>query len=236
MSQQDHAAYLAPGRFVDSDHPSIRAFAHKTVGGETDARAKALKLYYAVRDDILYDPYRLEMTPEGFKASTCLERGYGFCVTKAAVLGAAARAVGVPARVGYADVLNHLATERLRKLMQTDLFVYHGYTELLLDGRWVKATPAFNLKLCEKFRVLPLDFDGKTDSVFHPFDADGRKHMEYVRDRGVFADVPFEDIDAEFRRLYFRMYDFDRKGGGAKGDFAAEAEAEAKSKAAPSQK
>ena len=236
MSQHDHAAYLAPGRFVDSDHPSIRAFAHKTVGRETDARAKALKLYYAVRDDIFYDPYRLEMTPEGFKASTCLERGYGFCVTKAAVLGAAARAVGIPARVGYADVLNHLATERLRKLMQTDLFVYHGYTELLLDGRWVKATPAFNLKLCEKFRVLPLDFDGKTDSVFHPFDAAGRKHMEYVRDRGVFADVPFEDIDAEFRRLYFRMYDFDRKGGGAKCDFAAEAETETKSKAAPSQK
>ena len=226
MTAEQDAAYLAPGRLIDSDHPAVRAYAEKTTGGEKDARAKSLKLYYAVRDDILYDPYRLEMTPEGFKASACLERGYGFCVTKAALLCAVARASAVPARVGYADVLNHLATERLRKLMQTDLFVYHGYTEFFLDGKWVKATPAFNLTLCRKFRVLPLEFDGVNDSIFHPYDVDGRKHMEYVRDRGVFADVPFDDINAEFRRLYFRMYDFDGKTSGGKGDFAAEAEAE----------
>lgn len=224
MTAQNIAAYLAPGRFIDSDHPAIRAFAAEVVGGDTDPTAKALKLYYAVRDRFTYDPYRLEMTPDWFKASSCLAAGYGFCVTKAALLAAAARAVGIPARVGYADVLNHLATKRLRELMQTDLFVYHGYADLHLDGKWVKATPAFNLTLCQKFRVLPLEFDGRNDSVFHPHDADGRKHMEYVSDRGVFADVPFDDIHAEFRRLYFRMYDFEGAKGGAGGDFAKEAE------------
>ena len=30
--------------------------------------------------------------------------------------------------------------------MGTDLFVYHGYAELFLDGKWVKATPAFNVE------------------------------------------------------------------------------------------
>lgn len=224
MVTDDPSDYLAPGTLVDSDHPKIRAFAAEVVGNESAALPKALKLYYAVRDRIAYDPYRLDMTAEGFKASSCLAVGYGFCVTKAALLAAAARAAGIPARVGYADVKNHLATKRMRELMQTDLFVYHGYTQLHLEGRWVKATPAFNLSLCRKFRVLPLDFDGRNDSVFHPFDADGRKHMEYVADRGVFADVPFDDIRAEFARLYARMYDFAGGKDGAGGDFGREAE------------
>ena len=65
--------------------------------------------------------------------------------------------------------------------MGTDLFVYHGYTDLCLDGKWVKATPAFNLALCTRFRVKPLEFDGRDDSIFHPFDEDDRRHMEYLR-------------------------------------------------------
>jgi len=226
MSAQAMSAYLAPGTLIDSDHPKVKAFTAEVVGAETEPLKQALKLYYAVRDQITYDPYRLIMTAEGFAASTCLAAGYGFCVTKAGLLAAAARAVGIPARVGYADVKNHLATKRLRELMRTDLFIYHGYTELHLEGKWVKATPAFNLSLCQKFRVLPLDFDGRNDSVFHPFDADGRKHMEYVADRGVFADIPFDDIKREFFRLYARMYDFEGGKSGAGGDFGKEAEAE----------
>jgi hypothetical protein len=104
--------------------------------------------------------------------------------------------------VGFADVRNHLTTPRLRQLMGTDLFYYHGYTELYLDGKWVKATPAFDRGLCEKFGVRPLEFDGREDSLFHPFDVSGRRHMEYVRDRGPAADVPVADILETFTRFY----------------------------------
>jgi hypothetical protein len=99
---------------------------------------------------------------------------------------------GIPARVGYADVRNHLSTERMRQTMQTDLFVWHGYTDLWLDGAWVKATPAFNIELCDRFGLLPLDFDGRSDSIYHPFDKAGNRHMEYVRQRGVFDDMPLD--------------------------------------------
>ncbi|MGH7277982.1 MAG: hypothetical protein ACREJG_04770, partial [Candidatus Rokuibacteriota bacterium] len=109
---------------------------------------------------------------------------------------------GIPARVGFADVRNHLTTPRLRAVMGTDVFYYHGYTDLYLGGRWVKATPAFDRTLCDRFGVRALEFDGRADSLFHPYDTSGRRHMEYVHDRGTHADVPVETIVAVFQREY----------------------------------
>ena len=195
---------LLPSYFIDSDNAAVRAFAEGIAGtGEGDIE-RGVRLYYTVRDLIRYDPYDINCTPEGFRASTCLERGRGFCITKAALLAASARAVGIASRVGFGDVRNHLATPRLIEFMGTDEFVFHGYTELFLDGRWVKATPAFNLSLCDRFGVLPLEFDGREDSLFHPYDAAGRRHMEYVRQRGSYDEVPFDEIMAAFRKFYPR--------------------------------
>jgi len=197
--------YLQPGNFVDSEHPAVRAFAAEHARG-ADQREKAVALYYAVRDRIRYHPFQNFAADDAYRASTCLERSVGWCVSKAALLAAGARASGIPARVGFADVKNHLTTPELTAKMGTDLFVYHGYTELFLDGRWVKATPAFNLSLCKRFRVKPLEFDGREDSIFHPFDEDERRHMEYVRWRGEFADVPAEDIKRVFGETYPRVF------------------------------
>jgi transglutaminase-like putative cysteine protease len=215
---------LGPTDMIDSDNPAVIAYARKAAKGETDPKQRALNLYYAVRDDFRYDPYTVSMTRDHFRASACLERGYGFCITKAGFLAAVARAEGIPARLGFADVRNHLSTEKMREQMETDLFYYHGYTELKIDGKWVKATPAFNLALCEKFGVLPLEFDGENDSIFHPLTADGQKHMEYVNERGSRDDMPFDEISDCFREHYPYMFD----GGVPDGDFAAEADAENK--------
>jgi transglutaminase-like putative cysteine protease len=194
--------FLAPAQHVDSSHPAVRAFALDIVSDERDARTKAVKLYYAVRDRFRYDPYAIDLSTEGLKASTVLANGHGWCVTKAALLAAACRAAGVPARVGFADVRNHLSTERLRRMMQTDTFYWHGYTSIELDGRWLKATPAFNIELCRKFALQPLEFDGLSDSIYHPFDLNGNRHMEYLQLRGEFADVPADEINAAMREHY----------------------------------
>jgi transglutaminase-like putative cysteine protease len=141
------------------------------------------------------------------RASTTLANGYGWCVPKAALLAACCRALGIPARLGYADVRNHLSTERMRRYMKTDVFFWHGYTSIYLDGRWLKATPAFNIELCEKFRLKPLDFDGQRDALFHPFDLAGNRHMDYLNDRGEFADVPVDLIAETFREEYSAAVD-----------------------------
>ncbi|MDP6690922.1 MAG: transglutaminase family protein [Alphaproteobacteria bacterium] len=222
---EDFQPYLQPATFVDSDHPAVIEFAQQAGGGEGTDLEKAVRLYYAVRDGFRYDPYGVEMTEHGMKGSSVLERGNGFCITKGALMAAACRVLGIPARLGFADVRNHLASKRMVELMGTDLFVYHGFVEVYLEGKWVKATPAFNLSLCEKFGTLPLEFDGRTDSIFHPFDAAGNKHMEYITEHGSFADTPFDDIKASFREHYPAMYDDDPDKFVA-GDMEAEAEAE----------
>jgi transglutaminase-like putative cysteine protease len=197
--------FLTPARFIDSDHPAVAAFTQAHAQGADD-RERAVALYYAVRDGVRYNPFLDFSDERAFRASVCLESGEGFCIGKAALLAACARAADIPSRVGFADVKNHLTTPRLVERMGSDLFIYHGFTELWLDGKWVKATPAFNLDLCRKFRVKPLEFDGRTDSIFHPFDEDERRHMEYLRERGSFADVPAHEIQQAFREAYPGLY------------------------------
>ena len=220
------ADYLRPGTLIDSDHPRIVAHATAVAGGEPDARRRALALYYAVRDGVRYDPYNTPMQPDAYRASTCLAAGHGYCINKAGLYAAVLRAVGIPARVGYADVRNHMTTKRLTERMGTDVFYYHGYVDVQLDGRWIKATPAFNVELTEKFGLKPLDWDGVTDSIYHPFDLSGRRHMEYLGYRGVFADIPFDEIRSAFAAYYPGMHR-DRDGAAPGGDFAAEGAAEA---------
>ena len=150
---------------------------------------------------------RLVSSPAGGRnrpaqAQRGLRQGHGWCVPKAALLAAVCRAAGLHARLGYADVRNHLSTERLRQTMQTDVFIWHGYTDLWIDGQWVKATPAFNIELCDKFGLLPLKFDGRSDSIYHPYDKAGHRHMEYVHQRGTFDDMPLAQITADFRHVY----------------------------------
>ncbi len=198
----DLAACLRPGRFIDSDSSEVIAYARRVAGDAADDRETARRLYLAVRDDLRYDPFLVGLDPAGYTASATLARRAGFCTTKAAVLAAAARAEGIPARLGFADVKNHLTSQRLREMMGTDVFAYHGYTELHLGGKWVKATPAFNLSLCTKAKILPLEFDGENDSIYHPFDLEGRRHMEYLRYRGSYLDIPFEDMMRCFAELY----------------------------------
>ena len=173
-----------------------------THAGSGEDRERAVSLYYAVRDGFRYDPYRLDLSVTGMRASTVLTAGRGWCVPKATLLAAACRAAGIPARVGYADVRNHLSTERMRQEMQTDLFLWHGYTDIWLDGAWRKATPAFNIELCERFGLKSLEFDGRADSIYHAFDRSGKRHMEYVQMRGSFDDVPLDRIRADFERVY----------------------------------
>ncbi len=197
--------FLSPGRYIDSDHPAVVAFSEENSSGKSDLE-RAVSLYYAVRDGIRYNPFLDFSKDDAFRASHCIVAGEGFCVGKAALLAACARAAGIPARVGFADVKNHLTTPALRERMGTDLFIYHGYTELFLAERWVKATPAFNIELCRRFRVKPLEFDGLADSIFHPFDEEERRHMEYLRDRGSHADVPVAEIMRAFREAYPVLY------------------------------
>jgi transglutaminase-like putative cysteine protease len=196
-------AYLESTRYFDCDNRAIRARAERFTQGETTDIGKAIKLFYGVRDGWRYDPFAMQLVPENFIASCTLGAKAAFCIPKAILLVALARASGIPAAIGMADVVNHLNTDKLRdRLGGKDLFIYHGYAVLFLEGQWVKAAPAFNIELCKRFGVLPTEFDGRGDAIFQEYDAFDRRHMEYVNDRGCWSEFPFEQLVRDFRAFY----------------------------------
>jgi transglutaminase-like putative cysteine protease len=195
--------YVAPTAYFDAASEVLQRFVHDAVAGETSATGRAVRLFYAVRDGWRYDPFKLRLERAEYVASTVHAAGHGYCVTKAILLVAAARAAGIPAAIGLADVVNHLTTEKLKARMGgKTYFIDHAYAALHLEGRWVKAVPAFNIELCRRFGVRPTEFDGRSDALYQEFDAHDRRHMEYVKDHGVWSDFPYERVAADFRAFY----------------------------------
>ncbi|MBW2644363.1 MAG: transglutaminase domain-containing protein [Deltaproteobacteria bacterium] len=197
--------YLAPTAIIDSDNKIIIEYANDTVidAGE-DTIEKAVKLYYAVRDGIWYDPYYPFYLAEHYRASNVLKSGRGFCISKVSLLCALGRACNIPSRVGFATVRNHLATPKLLEFLGSDLFVYHGFAEFYLTGKWVKATPAFNVELCKKHNVIPLEFNGREDSIFQTYNMGKKAFMEYLEFHGIYADIPVDVILAAWEKAYGR--------------------------------
>ena len=205
MQDSHRALFTSPAEFVDSDHPAVIAEAERLTSGVTEPAARARILYDAVRDSIRYDPYGDYLDPATYRASAVLAAGTGYCVGKAALYAALCRAVEIPARIGLADVKNHLATPRLLEAVGTDVFAYHGYTEVFLGGRWLKASPTFNATLCDRLGVAPLPFDGEHDALLQSFDGQGRSFMSYITDHGSFFDVPMKFLIREMSRLYPKL-------------------------------
>jgi len=221
--------YLASTAIIDSDHKDIIQYAMDTVkdAGE-DPIERAVKLYYAVRDGIWYDPYVPFHLPEHYKASNVLKRGRGYCVYKASLLCALGRACGIPSKVGFADVRNHLATRQLIEFLGSDLFIYHGFVEFYLEGKWVQSTPAFNIELCHKHQVMPLEFNGREDSIFQAYNLEKKQFMEYVEYHGSHADISVDTIVAAWERGYGKdrvrkwIRNFEKSGGISSRDFDSE--------------
>ncbi len=214
-------AWLEPTAFIESDQPDVVNFARRVTDEASTSMEQAIALFYAVRDGWRYDPYGLDTAPDAFRASVILAGSAAWCTPKSILLTAAARSMGIPARLGFADVRNHLSSQKLQDTMGTDLFIWHGYSELLVDGQWFKLSTAFNIELCERFGVKPLEFDGTGDALLHPFDQSGNRHMEYVNQRGSFDDLPLDEMLSNFTEVYPYMTSGTRPGSAVEAEDSA---------------
>lgn len=216
-------AQLQPTEFLDYESNAVRDFVHAALGRDIrrDPVDKAVALYYAVRDNIFYEVYGTDISRQGMRASSVLGAGLGFCVHKSILYAATLRSVGIPSRLYYADVRNHLASPRLRELAGGDVFCFHALTLVHLNDKWLKATPVFNGMLCKLYRIKPLDFDGRTDSIYHPYDEDGRRHMEFLNVHGEFDDFPHDLVVPGIRKAHPRL--FASSGSAAAGSLISEA-------------
>ncbi len=188
--------------YFNYEHASVQAFSAKVIQAGMSETEKAVALYYAVRDGIRYNPYVFEREKSGFSASHAIEMGQSYCIPKAVLLAALCRLNDIPARIGLMDIKNHLSSPALIEYLRSEIFVMHGYTEIYLEGKWVKATPAFDAKLCAHMEVKPLEFNGKDDSIFHEYNGEGERYMEYVTDHGLFSELPYEKIIQHISEAY----------------------------------
>ena len=202
MTSNAREAYLHPTYYLDSDSSIVRETAETVAQGKKTDTDKAVALFYWVRDTIPYYAYDVAEDPADYKASAIITGKSAWCVPKALALAAMARALGIPSRLHFADIKNHQIGENLLQLMKTNLFYYHGYTEVFIHGDWMKATPAFNKELCENRGQYTVEFDGYSHGMLPAANRAGDQHIEYIEDRGVFEDLPFELLFKFFREKY----------------------------------
>ena len=180
----------------------LEGFVAQAVKGAEGAEEKVKALFLAVRDGIVYDPFVASFSPENYYPENIIKAGRGYCVMKAVLLCAALRKAGIPARLGFADLRIHTTTKEMREMLGCDIFAWHGFTEVFLDGEWRKATPSFHADLCRKRNISPLVFDAKSHSIFPPLDLSGKPFASYIRYIGSFTDLPLDLIMKGWRKVY----------------------------------
>lgn len=196
--------FLSPAEYVDSDHPEVVARARSLCHGAMSAPDRARRMFNYTRD-LRYGAPDFDRLAS-FKASVMLDEGVGYCVPKACAFVALCRASEIPARLAFADVTNHLASPEILELMEGNLFAWHGYAEVLLEGHWLKASPTFDAPLCARLNVPVLEFDGIHDAHLQAFNGEDETFMRYERWHGSFHDVPAKFLAQEMPRLYPKAY------------------------------
>ncbi|MFK7771517.1 MAG: transglutaminase family protein [Saprospiraceae bacterium] len=203
--------YLSPTYFFDYENEHIQNLLQEFQSNSLSQKEKTIQVYLKIRDDWRYNAYQINFNKEAFRASEISQRSEGHCIDKAILLTTCLRGLGIPARVHFAKVKNHIAVETLTEKLGTNELTPHGMVDVFLEGKWVKSSPAFNASLCEKCNVAPLDFDGESDSVFQEYNRDGNEFMEYVEDYGHFEDLPYDFILQNMNEHYGQF--FNRKEG-----------------------
>jgi transglutaminase-like putative cysteine protease len=203
--------YLRPTATIDFDTKSVGDKARELAAGLETNREKAVALYYFVRDEIRHNAYAPLYDIDLYKASAVLKAGNGTCQQQSVLLAALARAVGIPARLGYIDIRDHLLSDTFREMIGgIDILPFHGYAELYIDGKWVHASPAYDIETCRRKRFVPVEFDGVNDAKDSPYDLDGNPHVEHIKYHGPYDDFPWDEIQdyyAEWARMLGRDWD-----------------------------
>jgi transglutaminase-like putative cysteine protease len=196
--------FLQATAAIEAEHPLIRAKADELAGDAASARDKVLRLFTFVRDRIPYNLFMISMHPDDFRASFILESKKGYCVQKAVLLCALARAVGVPSRLALARIRNHRIPPALQARLGRNEFPGHGYNQFFLDERWVSAAATFDAALCARVGVPVVEFDGQNDAMLPDRALDGSPYIEYLEHYGYFADLPLDFITGRTSKIWGR--------------------------------
>jgi len=198
--------FLKCTEIIDCDSNSIKGKALEVTKGLKTDKEKAVALFYFVRDKIKHNAYVPLYDANRYKASSTLKEGNGMCQNKAILLVALARAVGIPARLGFVDVEDNQLSDSFKQMIGgVNTMPFHGFAELYIDGRWVHASPAYDLATCRKKGFIPVEFDGVKDAKDSEYTKSGQLHMKYIQYHGPYEDLPLDEIYSYYREWIAKM-------------------------------
>jgi hypothetical protein len=163
--------YLRPTIYCDSETPEIQEAASALIKDAQTPEDAALKIFFYVRDEMLFD------LDEPTNASETLRRKTGQCVTKSTLQIALLRAAGIPARYHKVDVHKNC----LKGLISPAVFNQfadsiddHPWCDCYLSERWISCETLIDRTLYEsavrqgiidKKKITTIDWNGETDLV-----------------------------------------------------------------------
>ncbi len=198
MNEPALESFLEPAPGVQCEPREVFDLARQVARGSANDVEAAGRLFVYVRDTVRYS-VRVPFEPmEEYQALNTLARGKGYCVQKAALLCALARALGIPARLGFADIRNFQFPEELTGLIGDNVLTYHCFTEWFLGGQWYKATPAFDAALSAQRGWRVVEFAPGQDLLLPATTLEGRPHIQYLAQRGWRHGVPLEEMMANW--------------------------------------
>lgn len=194
--------YLSPAPGITSDDSYVLELAQTLTEGTQNDRERVVRLFEFVRDHIRYNLNAPFHKLAHYEAQNTLRRKEGFCIQKSSLLVTLARSIGIPSRLVFADIRNHLLPDHLIQFMGTDIVTYHCYVEWFLKDDWIKVAPSFDEKTCRENGFRLVIFDGYHDAVLPSEDLYGQPHITYLKQHGVYNGIPIEEILEAWKRFY----------------------------------
>lgn len=193
--------FIIPTKFIESNHPAIVAKAEELTEDAVQAEDKARNIFYFIRDHIRYS-FRAKFYEEEYLASNILKKARGFCTQKSILFCALARSCGIPTGIHFYDIVDYTLPVRIVGVMRTRTLYHHGISELYLNGSWYKYDTTLDIHLVKKNRLYPVEFIPNEDCLMKARTLSGGKHIEYVKDHGLHADVSYKEIISWFKQGY----------------------------------
>ncbi len=162
---------------------------------------KARQIFYFIRDKIRYI-FRADSNEDQYLASNILKKEGGFCTQKAILFCALARACNIPAGIYFYDIVDYTLPQNFIDLLQTRTLYRHGIVALYLDGKWLKYDATLDSNLINRNNLIPVEFSPDRDCLMHEKTKTGERHIEYIKDYGLYSDLNFEEIKSWFKKYY----------------------------------
>jgi len=207
MMDQNLEKYLKPTDLMDWEHPVIQEKAAQLFFHKDSPVQKAEPLFDFIRE-IPY-AFHISFSAEDYKASAILKANRGFCTQKAILFCTLARCAGIPAGIHFYDIVDYTLADHFTQFLKTNTLVYHGITSLYLNGKWLQYDATIDTRLAARKGMRPVVFSRDKDCLNPPYGLNNQPNIEYIKDRGLYADVTFSDLQNWYKKNYSHLSELD---------------------------